>query len=459
MRAVPGLHKGEKRMNIILIMSDTFRQDHLGCYGNRNISTPRLDEFAGQCTRVNNAYAASFPTMPNRADLLTGTFTFPHSGWGPLPRETVTLGEVLKNAGYTTAAVVDTPFFLRDRYGYDQGFEDFEWVAGQPDGHFPKQGLRSYRERRYEEDYFAPRTITLAEKFLERSYTERFFLYVDVWDPHEPWDPPSWYVEPYYRGYEGQVIEPCYGRWEDYGLTKEDVDIAHACYCGEITMVDHWIGRLLDKVGTMGLLDDTMIVFTSDHGFYFGEHGFFGKVTREPPDGYGPFSYSPLYEETARIPLLVYVPGLTPRQTDAFVQPPDVTATLLDLAGVEPPPGIQGRSFSSVLKGEQDTFRDFVVTSMPLYNPGEKTRMVDDFERRIKEPLPSTITTPEWSFLYAMEDWPAELYDRRRDPAQSRNVLSEHFAVAEELHQRFIEFLKEIGTRELYLSRRMKLKA
>lgn len=438
------------------MVADTFRKDHLGCYGNMEISTPNLDRFAKKSIQFNNSFAASFPTMPNRADLLTGRFTFSYLGWEPLPREEKTLAESLQMAGYTTVAVVDTPFFLREGYGYDRGFEDFEWISSQSIIAWPKQRSRVCWERRYEEDYFAPKTVAEAEKCLERYYKQKFFLYLDTWDPHEPWDPPSWYVEPYYPDYVGQTIEPCYGDWQKCGLKRDEVEIAHACYCGEVTMVDHWIGRLLNKVESMGLLDNTVIVFTSDHGFYFGEHGYLGKLTRDQNDNW---CYSPLYQEITRIPFLIYVPDLEPRQTEAFIQPPDLMPTLLQLVGAESPQRVQGESFTSVLKGKRETFRDLAVTSLSLLcSPGEKTRAVHGLERRIKEPLPSTITTQEWTLLYSMENHLAELYNIRRDPGQSQNVLNENFEVAHALHRRFIEFLKKIDTEQRYLSPRRGIK-
>jgi len=175
----------KRKMNIIVIMSDTFRKDHLGCYGNNEISTPNLDKFAKKCIQFNNYHPASFPTMPNRADLFTGKFTFSYLGWAPLPREEEILPEILKKAGYTTVAVVDTPFFIREGYGYDRGFEDFEWVPSQARS-WPKQRSRVHWERRYEEDCYAPKTMTVAERRLERYYKDNFFLYIDTWDPHEP---------------------------------------------------------------------------------------------------------------------------------------------------------------------------------------------------------------------------------------------------------------------------------
>ena len=163
-----------------------------------------------------------------------------------------------------------------------------------------------------------------AMRWLERHYKEDFFLYVDTWDPHEPWDAPEYYTERYWPSYDGEVIQPVYGRWQDDPeFTEQRVKKAHASYCGEIAMVDTWIGHLLGQVENMGLMEKTAIIFTSDHGFYFGEHGgLFGKMTYDKrPDGrlyrFGDdgayWAHSPLYEELVRIPLLIYLPGLEPR--------------------------------------------------------------------------------------------------------------------------------------------------
>ncbi len=434
--------------HIIVIVSDTFRSDHLGCYGNPSIKTPNLDHFAQECVQFDNCYAGSFPTMPMRADLFTGKFTFTYLGWRSLPSEETILAELLRKAEYTTLAAVDTPFFVRQGYGYDRGFKDYQWILGQ--------GMERQRvnlERRYEEDYCAPSTMIAAEKYLQHYYKEKLFLYVDTWDPHEPWDPPSWYVEPYYPGYDGRVVAPCYWDWREAGLKEEDVKLAHACYCGEITMVDHWVGRLLNRVKSMGLWENTAIVFTSDHGYYFGEHGFFGKGRAK-----GRYWFqSPLYREITQVPLLIYVPGIKSRRVKALVSSVDIMPTLLELAGVKVPEVVQGKSLVPLLKGEENTFRDFTVTSSPLYNPGEPSKIVDDFLRVVKKPHFSTITTPKWTFLYSTESFPAQLYDLKNDPQESKNIIDKNWEVAKDLHQKFVDFLEGLGTSEHHLGSRRHL--
>src|SRR5512136_3101009 len=109
-------------MNVIWIVSDTVRRKDVGAYGNKTIHTPSLDALAAKSVRFDNHYAASFPTMPARADFLTGRWTMSFMKWSPLPKEETVLGELLSDKGIHTSAIVDTPFYLRNAMGYDRGF-------------------------------------------------------------------------------------------------------------------------------------------------------------------------------------------------------------------------------------------------------------------------------------------------------------------------------------------------
>jgi arylsulfatase A-like enzyme len=308
-------------MNIIVVVSDTFRRDHLPCYGNESIVTPNIDKFAKDALIFEDFYPTSFPTVPCRADLMTGRYTFNYLPWGPLPQEEVTLASCLNKAGYATAAVADTPFLTRNGYGHERGFLEFVYVRGQLDG-----TQREYRHmhRPVAEDmgYCSARTFKEAADWLQRHHQEQFFLYVDTWDPHEPWDPPDYYVKQYYPDYNGEIISPNYWDYKEDGYSETDMEIARACYKGEISMVDHWFGYLMERVRVLGLLQDTAIIFLSDHGFYFGEHGMFGKRRFRWPDGSGfeegyakqldPSTQivhrSSLHNELTQVPLLMRLP-------------------------------------------------------------------------------------------------------------------------------------------------------
>jgi arylsulfatase A-like enzyme len=461
--------------NFLVIVSDTFRRDHLGAYGYPRIRTPQLDEFARSSVVFDHHVVSSFPTMPARADILTGTFSYTHMGWEPLPRHLMSLPELLSRAGYLTMGVVDTPFYIRNGFGYDRGFDDFVWVRGQGDDTRPHERYDARATWRYESDRMVARAMTEAERWLERHHDERFFLYVDTWDPHEPWDAPDYYTASYREGYAGEQIYPCYGKWEEAGLLEDDVDLAHATYCGEVTMVDFWIGRLLAKLDALGLRENTLVFFTSDHGFYFGEHGYFGKAewVHEPDasvteDSSVPewlaeswlltVERSPLYRELTNVPLMVRGPGLEPGRRSAMTTAPDLAPTILELAGLGGlPTTMTGESFLGVLAGTLNEHRPFVVSSWPLYlAEGEIVTAIDSKARRIADYMPLTVTTRDRSLILGGPDDEPELYDLTRDPDEQSNAHRELSDEGETLCEHTLSFLERVGTPKEYLAPRRK---
>jgi arylsulfatase A-like enzyme len=458
--------------NVVVIVADTFRRDHLGAYGNPHVKTPYLDAFARSSVVFDGHTISSFPTMPARADILTGTFSYTHMGWEPLPRHLPTLSGILSEAGYLTMGVVDTPFFVRDGFGYDRGFDDFVWVRGQGDDTRPHERSDARAMWRSEEDRLVARTMTEAERWLERHYDEPFFLYVDTWDPHEPWDAPGHYTSRYDPEHAGRQVYPCYGKWEAAGLSRRDVELAHAAYCGEVTMVDFWIGRLLGKLDALNLTDNTIVVFTSDHGFYFGEHGYFGKAewVHEPlasvaEDSAVPqwlteswlltVQWSPLYREITNVPLIARVPDLAPGRRRALTTAPDIAPTILDLAGIGPPTSVQGESFAGVLTGERGGHRPFVVSSWPLYfAEGAFTTAVDSRPRRIASHMPVTVTEGDHSLVFGGSEEKPELYDIGIDPGETNNVWGTRWYEGARLMHDAVSFLEEQGTPEPHLAPR-----
>ena len=477
-----------KPINVILIISDTFRYDCLeGTFTVRNkcVKVPNLKSLARQSAYFTRAYIASFPTVPNRHDILVGRYTFTYYGWAPLPKNEVVLPEILrKERGYTSMMIADTPHILKDGFNYDRGFDGWIWIRGQENDRYrtdpievklpcsPEklrnvdttiQHLRNNALRQFEEDWIPAKTATEAIRWLERNYKRAFFLYVDFFDPHEPWDPPKWYVDMYDPGYQGEeVIYPVYGPC-DY-LSKDELEHCRAMYAGEVTLVDHWIGKILEKVDELGLYENTAIIFTSDHGFYLGEHGLIGKSIIM-----GKYHGSaPLYEEIVHIPLVIRLPdcidGGKHIKVDELAQPPDITATILDLAGIDYKKyGIQGVSLLPYIKGERKGLREVAISSPPLIHG-------------VSGGLRPTITTKEWALILASAETPAlekveytmmvdgvprilrpfgkidtELYNLINDPKEEHNVIDEHLDVARRLHKEFIAFLRKLGTNEQYI--------
>jgi arylsulfatase A-like enzyme len=439
--------------NVLLVVSDTLRGDHLGAYGNDWIHTPALDRLARRAVVFDNHLVGSFPTMPARADLLTGRLSLTFMSWGPLPTTLPTLPELLGQAGYLTMGIVDTPFYVRNGFGYDRGFDDFMWIRGQGDAKRMEERLDARSTWRHESDRWVARTVCAAEEWLERHHRERFFLLVDVWDPHEPWNPPDYYTRLYAPDYDGREPDPCYDNWRDAGLTEDDVRLAHAAYSGEVTMVDRWIGRLVEKLDVLGIVGNTVLVFVSDHGYYFGEHDYLGKSVWDPD--LGTQSWSPLYREIVQVPLMVQLPGAEPRRTPALTTLVDLPATVLDLAGVDAPAGLAGRSLLPLLRGEVDEHRKLVVSGWPLeYQKGRITIAVDSWPRRIARDQPLTVTTRELSLIVGGADDDLELYDLVDDPREQRNVAAERAGEAAALIEQALAELVSIGTSEELLAPR-----
>ncbi len=223
-------------------------------------------------------------------------------------------------------------------------------------------------------------------------------------------------------------------------------------------MVDRWVGRLLERIESLGIWDDTAIIFTSDHGYYFGEHGLFGKTVTDfrRQEWYR----SPLYQEITRVPLLIYVPGIKPRRTEALVSLPDLMPTVLELGGLEvTDDNIQGKSLVPILNGEDEAGRDHVITSFWMQNVGAETRIVDDVNRQVRELMPSTVTTKEWSLLYSTKGEAIELYNLKEDPQEKKNVaaIPENRTVVEALHGNLVQLLEQCGTDEEFLAPRREL--
>ena len=446
-------------MNIVLIVSDTFRFDNLTCAGNTTIRTPELDRLAAESVCCHQAHVSSFPTIPHRTDMLTGTYGFPFYPWRPLQPDQVTLQEMLKGAGYVTQLIGDCPHLMKNEYNFSRGFDGFYWVRGQ-EGDIPFTGMNypipqvmqndktrvrpltfgeplvnlnawTTREWAWEEDTFCAQTARHAAKWLEDNYkADRFFLYVDFFDVHEPWSPPQYLVDMYDSDYDGPPMpHPNYGPATAY--TKAELKNLWAHYAGEVTLVSKWIGYLLRKLEDVGLSDDTIVCFTADHGMYVGEHNRCGKSNICDEDDRGPW---PLYDEITRIPLTFRVPGAKPRKLNQLLQPVDIMPTLLDLVGVEAPPGTHGHSLAPLMRGEKLRWsRKYTFSSQHLQPPAPAVPW-------------TTVRDRNWAFLVGgKETDSAELYDLKTDPQQSRNVIRRHPDRAAKMHAALIDFLTDVG--------------
>ena len=445
-------------MNFIFIMSDTFRFDNLGCYTHirprlktpkGEVMTPNLDRLAGMCTVFDNAHIGAFPTVPNRKDIFKGRTTFPFDDrWAPLEPDAVTFVAQLGAAGYETMTIQDCPHLIPKQMGFERDFDGYMHIPGQEGYKLASWQADKFGDesktrragqlwqhvanvevvRRSEEDCFSAQTLRQAVYWLERKYNRdpkgKFLLYLDCFDPHEPWDAPQWYEDLYDPGWTGEETIRYPGPCTAKAYTKREIAHMRALYAAEVTMVDRWIGHLLETVEKMGLLDNTCIVFTSDHGYNLGEHGLIAK------------SEGLFYQEITRIPLLIHLPGQTrSRHARPLVQPCDLAPTILDLAGVETPPTMFGRSLRPMLEGSNCKVRDYAFSG-----------------GFVKEEAPDgsfstgAITSREWVLLFPARSKPGspELYHVETDRFQEKNVLNKSLAQARKMHDAYVKWLEEI---------------
>ncbi|MFP3902946.1 MAG: sulfatase [Armatimonadota bacterium] len=446
-------------MKLIVIVSDTFRYDHIGASGNQWIKTPELDALASESVLFERQYTASFPTIPQRTDLMTGRYTFGFRGWTRLMPEDVMLAEVLKEAGYGTQLIADTSHLIRSNFS--RGFDGWFISRGQegdipftrfnyeyperisdpaksrlrtsPTGEeipFPNLNAWINREWSWEEDRFPAVTARHVSKWLEENYKrDDFFLWVDMFDPHEPWNPPEYLVDLYDPDYEGPpMLHPNYGHASDY--TDAELNNLKAHYAAEVTLVSKWIGHILRKIEDLQIEDDTIVVFTTDHGMYLGEHDRTGKSNINDNDERGAW---PLYEQITHIPLMIRVPGGKRGRCDAMIQPPDIMPTLLDLLGVEIPSCVQGESFARLVEDPRgDWSREYVFSARGL--PDEPTDLAGP-----------TIRNARWSLHIQLEEnRPHELYDLDSDPQETDNVFEENPEIAARLKEALVSHLESI---------------
>ena len=421
-------------MNVVVFCSDTFRYDHLGFLKRHHVLTPNLDRLARESASFDNFRLCSFPTILNRMDVFSGRYTFPLLGWGPLPYQFPVLAEVFKHHGFNTALIADNPHLMKEHFGFGRGFDFVKDVPGQMDDHFqpastpaielpcPAEKLepRPNRLERYRRNAWWYRqqgtntTETLGREALRwlESPPSNFFLWIDAFDPHEPWEAPQRYREPYPWDNQGDaVIWPRDGRANQY--PPADIANMRSLYKAEIGQIDYWLGELLEQLRRHKLLDDTALIFCSDHGYYFGEHGLLGKLSKR-----GMEKPTTIYDEVGHLPLLIRHPkGFGAGQTiHGLCQPPDLFATVTELAGIPRSPWVQGSSLVPRMQGQQ----------------GQQNFAVGGCHPHTGKLACLTVWTDQWSLIYNPHEGliGSELYHLRSDPEQMKNVIGDNEGVA-----------------------------
>jgi arylsulfatase A-like enzyme len=456
--------------NIVLLITDTFRYDNLERRAERAVRTPELDRFAaGRATSIERFYTGSFPTIPHRTDVACGVLGWPHYGWQPIDQSSPNhIAQLLRQAGYVSQLICDCPhlFNARFQHGFDGAFQHRGQEGDKPLLHLndpiptvmPVEKTRfrptfrdhtlvdvhrwANRDARYETEAFPAKTGNTAIRWLEEnSQAGPFFLWVDFFDPHEPWDAPEYLARRYDPGYAGMpILHPNYGLSSDY--TADELHNLWAHYAAEAELVDRWIGRVLQKIDDLRLWPDTIVAVTSDHGMSLGEHGRTGKSNIHPRDE----RYWPIYPEIGHVPFVI-AGGDIPegRSLDTIAQPIDILPTLCELAGVtvEAEQPLEGRSFAQAVLNGTSQHREYAVSGCHVRSQGATP------PRKAVTPF---LVTDRWGYAPVGAYGRPELYDLNVDPLAANDMAAAKGQLVDKLHELFLAHLSAHGASEAFLS-------
>jgi arylsulfatase A-like enzyme len=436
-----------KRPNILLIVMDSVRSSNLSCYGYHRPTTPNIDAFARQGTLFENTVSEGCWTLPVHTSLFTGLYALNHGvtiSKSALPENHPTLAHRLREAGYQTCCLTSNAY-ISPNTGLTNGFDTVEevWRITSPRGikrtkmsqlkmQLRKLGLigaplivalrllsrlrRILKGQKTKSDKGAALTNQLAEKWLaNRSADKPFFLFINYMECHEKYEPTA----PYDRKFMPQQ----YSKWRVSQVSpdkkhvlkgsekrkKEDVEIMTALYDGELNYLDQKISELLAALNSNSLLDDTVVVITSDHGDSLGEHNELGHRMV-------------LYEQLVHVPLIVRYPKIfkSGDRVPNLVQLADLFPTLLELGGVTSQKE-KSNGFLSLCNLENLGRREFVVAE----NTAPKS--LSSMEMK-------AIRNERYKLIWKSND-ELELYDLLHDPLEEKNLIREQPAEAERLRQ------------------------
>jgi len=385
-------------VNVLLIVVDTLRADHLGCYGYSRNTSPHIDEWAAGGVVFDTMIAPAIPTHPSFATMNTGQYPITHGivahgGERAIPRTAPWLPSLLQKNGYTTCAIDNLGEW---RFGFSQGYEFY---------------IDPTRRRALSINCDNREINRRAIPWLKAHAKERFFMMVHYWDPHTPYLPPRAYRSLFYSGdpcapdnhsLDGLMDHPLGRAWQETWFNKlggriTDASYLEALYDAEIRFCDDGIAKLLKTVESLGIAEDTAVILTSDHGELMFRHKVF-------------FDHHGLYDGNLHVPLIVRHPGFAPKRVPHIVGHMDLAPTVLDLCGVPIPGTMEGESLAAMLREDgAKPVREYTVSQECTWQ------------------MKWSLRTRTHKFILAREDdfyrTPSrELYDLATDPMELHNI-------------------------------------
>jgi choline-sulfatase len=453
----------KEEYNVLFIISDDLTATAVSSYGNTVSQTPSIDKLASEGVQYTKAYC-QFPVCgPSRASLMSGYYPTATKTFGYVSgRENIgdarkTWSQLFKENGYFTARVskiyhmgipidiekgsdgTDDPASWDEKYNSKapewQTKGEAELVQGNPDGTIERKGgnvMTIVKADGNDLVHADGQTAQKASELIRKHKNEKFFLAVGMVRPHVPFVAPK----SYYDAYPSEDIilpKKVKNDWDDIPerginyvtsvngqMSIEQQQKAVAAYYASVSFMDAQVGKVLKTLKEEGLEDNTIVIFASDHGFHLGEHDFWMKVS--------------LHEESARVPLIIKVPGKKPAVCNSLVELIDLYPTVAELAELKYSEHLQGESLVETLDNPKQEVRDMAFS----VSQGGKTFL---------------LRTTKWAYIQYDEDGKAgmELFDMENDPEQFTNLAysPEYLEIVTEFQQRLIDKLKTVRANDL----------
>ncbi len=383
--------KGQLRdLNVILITLDTLRADHLSCYDPDKVATPHLDRLAAEGVLFERCIAQTPLTLPSHTTILSGTYPLHHqvrdNGGFIVPAELELLSEILQRQGFATSAFI-AAYVLHSKWGLARGFDHYSDTFDL--SKHKAISLGDVQKR-------ADQVLAEARDWLRANRERRFFSWIHLFDPHTPYEPPS----PFLERYPGQP------------------------YRGEVAYLDDELGKFLVFLEEQGLLDNSLVIVTGDHGESLGQH-------QEMTHGFF------IYEASQWVPLIVRAPFPFPvKKVPALVQHVDLAPTVLEALALPVPPAMQGRSLLGLLAGDSGSAREFNFAYAETFYP----RLHFGWSEL------KAFYQDDLKYILAPED---ELYDLGRSRHEEENIVLRRQPDQRRLSTRLDEFIREQSSRAL----------
>ncbi|MHC4397089.1 MAG: sulfatase family protein [Planctomycetota bacterium] len=441
-----------KPRNVIFILSDDHRYDFMGFMGKpKFLETPNMDKMARQGAHIQNAFVTTALCSPSRASVLTGQYSHKHGvidNNSRVPKGTIFFPQYLQKTGYETA-FIGKWHMGRTSSDPRPGFDKWISFRGQGDYYDPVLNIDGAEGK--VKGYVTDLLTDYALEWLKKERDKPFFLYLSHKAVHGMFEPAKRHLGKYdnvpleypstmadteenYKGKPGWVKEQR-NSWHgvDYMYHgRMDYDVFYRRYCEALLGVDESIGRVLDYLEKAGLAESTLVFYMGDNGFSFGEHGLIDKRH--------------MYEESMRVPLLAYCPGLIKAGTTVsqMVQNIDIAPTILEAAGLKTPDYMDGRSFLGLLAGKEVAWRDAVFYEYYWEWNYPQT------------PTVHGVRTDRYKYMHYHGIWDIdELYDLQNDPDEMYNLINspEHQELVKKLNSMVFAWLEETDGMKISIRR------